>query len=332
MIWLLGLGSAWAGELLVHMLDVGQGDSLLIETPAGAHVLVDAGQSHSDVADTLERLGVERLALVVASHAHADHIGGMAEVLNRFPVDLYVDSGLAHTTRTYQQLEHTLRNVRVERHQARAGDEFAVDDEIAIRVIWPGGPRLQGTRSDLNSNSVVLRVEHGEDCFLLTGDMEEPTEHAILRHAVESCEVVKVAHHGSRHSSTTRLLERLEPQFALISVGAENRYGHPGEATLSRLEQVGARVYRTDLTGHITLLSTGTGIHVVDGLDADAPVEAARAVTEIQGHPGETVPMSPNSDLEADSTNEESPESEPTPEEQGKIRWWQRVRQRLTTR
>jgi beta-lactamase superfamily II metal-dependent hydrolase len=261
----------------------------------------------------------------------------MADVLNRFPVDLYVDSGLAHTTRTYRDLENTLRDVGVERQRARAGDTFAVDDEITIRVIWPGGPRLQGTRSDLNSNSVVLRVEHGEDCFLLTGDMEEPTEHAILRHPLETCEVVKVAHHGSRHSSTLRLLERLEPQFALISAGAENRYGHPGEATLSRLEEVGAQVYRTDLTGHITLSSTGTGIQVIDGLDAEAPVEIALAVTEIQGEAGEGEAgegeqVSPPADPAIVPPGEESAESEPSPEEAGNLRWWQRVRQRLTTR
>jgi hypothetical protein len=145
-----------------------------------------------------------------------------------------------------------------------------------MKVIWPGTMRLEGTRSDLNSNSVVLRIENGEDCMLLTGDAEEDTERALLRHNPEPCGLLKVAHHGSRHSTSQAFLNAIQPSIALISAGADNRYGHPGEETLRKLERMDVAVYRTDLTGHVTVVSTGQGLEVIDGLPSDAPLRVPR--------------------------------------------------------
>jgi competence protein ComEC len=147
-----------------------------------------------------------------------------------------------------------------------------------MKVLWPGTLRLDGTRSDLNSNSVVLRIENGEDCMLLMGDAEEPTENAILRHNFESCDLLKVAHHGSRHSSSQRFLSAVDPSIALISVGDSNRYRHPGDSTLAKLHRMEVDVYRSDLTGHVTVVSTGKGLKVVDGLPDSAPLRARRKV------------------------------------------------------
>ncbi len=267
--------TAFGTPLTVDMLDVGQGDSVLLTTPNGRHILVDAGTRSSGVAATLHRLGVEELDLVIATHPHADHIGGMKDVVREFPIGAYMDSGMEHTTRTYQELMDVIEERDIEYRVARAGQHFDLSDDTDIHVLWPPNNLLRNTRSDLNSNSVILRVEHGDDCLLLTGDAEEPTESGLLRQDLEPCDILKVAHHGSRHSSTRRFIEAVSPSIAIISLGANNRYHHPGDSTIRALqgEGVDATIYRTDLTGHISLQMTGDGIVVTDGLPMGAPTE-----------------------------------------------------------
>ncbi len=266
---LLSLASAQAGTMTVHMLDVGQGDSLLLELPAGEKVLIDAGLKGSRVADTLGLLGVQELDLVVTSHPHADHMGGMRDVVLRYPIEVYVDSGLPHTTRSYNDLMEAVRAQRLDYQPARKGQLFEFD-EVTIEVLWPGNSPITGTRSDLNSNSVVLRVDHGEDCFLFTGDAEAPTEEALLQGGkIGECEVLKVAHHGSHHSSTDAFLRTVDPDIALISCGVGNRYKHPGVETTEALGRLETVIYRTDMSGHITLQSSGHGVTVVEGLPSD---------------------------------------------------------------
>ena len=263
------LASVEAGTMTVHMLDVGQGDSLLLEMPTGEHVLIDAGLRGSDVAQTLELLGVDDLDLVFTTHPHADHMGGMRDVVLRFPIELYVDSGMPHTTQTYNQLMEAVHARKLDYQPARRGQVFEYDG-VTIEVLWPGETYLTGTRSDLNSNSVVLRVDHGEDCFLFTGDAEIPTEDALVRGGrVQECEVLKVAHHGSHHSSGDSFLRAVEPEIALISCGVGNRYKHPGLETTEALGRMDAVIYRTDMSGHVTLESSGKGVTVVEGLPTD---------------------------------------------------------------
>jgi len=284
---LLTLGVAWGGTMWVHVLDVGQGDSVLIETPAGNTILIDAGPAGAQVSGQLEKLGVEELDLVVATHPHADHIGGMRPVVVKYPVGLYLDSGMKHTTRSYQALDGALDQYEVAHRAARQGETLHFDDDIVVTVLWPSTIRLRDTRSDLNSNSVVLRVDHGEDCFLFTGDAEQPTERGLLNAGLESCEVLKVAHHGSNHSTTASFIRAVDPDIALVSSGS-NSYGHPGEEVLERLESEGAVIYRTDDSGHLALASSGQGIEVVDGIPWSARGSGSPNLPR-QGEPSVTV-------------------------------------------
>lgn len=256
------IAAALAGDLRVDVLDVGQGDSILIRTPANKVILIDASDARAGVSDQLKREGVDHVDLVIATHPHADHIGGMQTVVQTYPIKRYIDNGLPHTTQTYTNLMTEIETRGISYQAAVQGTVFNLDDGAKLEILYPAGSPLSGTRSDLNANSVVTRLTHGDDCFLFVGDSEEPTERALLSAGLAQCDVLKVAHHGSQYSSTQPFLDAVEPKVALISVGFENRYHHPGPDTVARIRAMGTAIYRTDESGQITLTSTGHGVTV----------------------------------------------------------------------
>jgi beta-lactamase superfamily II metal-dependent hydrolase len=255
---------ALAGEVLVDFLDVGQGDSILIRG-GGKAVLIDAGIKGARVAEQLRALGVARLDLVVTTHPHADHMGGMEDVVRAFDVGLYLDNGLPHTTETYAALMTAIEERQIPYRKGEFGMTLNLGSEAVFHVLFPEGVPLTDTRSDLNSNSVVMLLTHGDVDFLFTGDSEEPTEHIIARRDLPSIEVLKVAHHGSAHSSTSGFLGRVRPTYAVISCGVGNRYGHPDPEALDRLRAVGAQIYRTDESGHLRAVSNGRVVEILEG-------------------------------------------------------------------
>jgi competence protein ComEC len=263
---LLFLASAFAGILEVDIIDVGQGDSILILSPAGKAVLIDAGTGRQgDVVGHLKSRGVEELNLMVGTHPHADHIGGLDEVMEALPVKLFLDNGLPHTTRTYETVMGMVEEKKISYLKGKAGRVFKLDDGIRLELIHPQDKALTNTRSDLNSNSVVIRLTHGDVCFLFTGDAEEPTEDILVQKGIEPCQVLKVAHHGSNHSSSEHFIKAVNPEIALISAGEGNRYNHPGAETMARLASHGLQIYRTDQMGTIRLQSDGSQVTVLTG-------------------------------------------------------------------
>lgn len=279
----LALGApAWAGGLVVDMLDVGQGDSVLIRTEQKT-VLIDAGLRKANVVQQLKKLGVDHLDLVVTTHPHADHMGGMAAVLEVFKPKIYMDNGLPHTTKTYQELMTLIEEEKIPYRTAKQGMNLNLGAEATFKVLWPRERPIRGTRSDLNSNSVVLKLTHGEKTFLFTGDAEEPTEQALQQLDVGKVDVLKVAHHGSGHSSTPGFLRAVDATFALVSCGEGNRYGHPDPESMKRLKRSGALIFRTDLSGQIRVISDGKEVEILEGsIDELAgmrlPWESARRV------------------------------------------------------
>ncbi len=262
----------------MEVLDVGQGDSILIRTPEKA-ILIDAGEGEVSVPKLLAERGITVLDLVIGSHPHADHIGGMDDVLDTVTVKNYVDNGLSHTTKTYEAVMQRIEDKGIPYRAGIAEMKFNLDDGAVLELLFPRDKKLSDTRSDLNSNSVVARLTHGKNCFLFTGDSEEPTENALLDAGVTQCDVLKVAHHGSRHSTTSAFLSVVKPKIALISLGVGNRYGHPGDETLARLAAVGAEIYRTDLMGTLTVVSDKSKVRVETGTKAPVLVATAPGPT-----------------------------------------------------
>jgi competence protein ComEC len=235
-------------RLTVSFLDVGQGDATLIQDGHGAGVLFDGGPAEARVYRLVRQAGVRRLSAVVATHASADHHGGLREVLERIPVDLLVDGGDGTSDPAFRALLDEARSRGVRRVPAVAGQVLRIG-ELRIRILFPP-PRGPGPApEDPNLRATTALVSSGAFDLFLSADAESPS---LLPLALPDVEAMKVPHHGSADPGLPELLERLRPEVAVIEVG-ENTYGHPAPATLSALERVVPSVYRTDRHGTVRL-------------------------------------------------------------------------------
>ena len=253
------VGYSGEAKLAVHFLDVGQGDAELISLPNGKTMLIDAGEAECGkrVVSDLKALGVTRLDYVVATHPHADHIGGLPEVLSSFPIGaVYLSNGTA-TTQTYKNFLTAVKNCGAPAYVVRAGAPIFTDEGGAsANVVAPNSDSYK----DLNNYSVVIRLCYGSRAFLFTGDAEALSEGEIS--ADVRADVLKVGHHGSSSSTSPAFLKKVAPRYAVIEVGADNDYGHPAAVTLRRLRSAGAAVYRTDQNGTVTIICDGTNLLV----------------------------------------------------------------------
>lgn len=257
------LSPAWSAQSMsVAVLDVGQGDSILITLPSGGSVLVDAGDRDAGpaVIRALRERKIGALEMVVASHPHVDHIGGMADVLSAVSVRSFLDSGFASGSRTQVYLLRAIQSKRIAYKVARAGQKRVIGG-ATFEVLAPGDALLSGTDSDANNNSIVLKVSWKKVSFLLAGDIE-PEGRARLGGDL-SATVLKVAHHGSRNGTDSALVARVRPKIAVISVGAGNSYHHPHAEALAAL--AGTKLYRTDRNGTVVLKTDGVSVKVTTG-------------------------------------------------------------------
>ena len=257
----LALAQLPDGRLHVAFLDVGQGDAILITTPTGQQVLLDGGPSPAALTSALGRempFWDRSLDLVIMSHPDADHITGLVSVLERYRVDGWADSGYPDDDAVYARCLELLQEQGVPRYQVRAGERFDLGQGIALEVLHPPPTLMVGSESDSNNNSLVVRLVWGEASFLLTGDVEAEGERLLL-HSGQPLEadVLKVAHHGSGGSSTEAFLAAVAPRYAVISVGADNHFGHPAPAVLERLGERGTTIVRTDEQGTVEFTTDG---------------------------------------------------------------------------
>ncbi len=260
MIWAAGL-SLPDGRLHVFFLDVGQGDAILVQ--AGRHrVLIDGGPS----ADVLEReLGKHlpfwdrTLDVVVLSHPEADHLAGLVEVLQRHKVGAVLEGPLTSSSEMYRKWSQGLGASGIPRVQARPGLAMRLGKRVSVEALFPPEEPFLGTGADTNNNSVVLRVRAGAVSFLLPGDLESVGEGILLAQEVDvTATVLKVAHHGSDTSTTSRFLAAVAPRAAVISVGTDNKFYHPSKEVVQRLEQiVGDKLYQTPQWGTVEMITDG---------------------------------------------------------------------------
>ncbi len=252
---------AFSPKLQIYVLDVGQGDCILLRTPEG-NILIDAGteSSQETLCLRLEQLGVTEIALAIFTHLDEDHIGGADGVLRTFKVDAVWVNRAPSGEACVAALEAALADSSAKVSPAIAGSSFALG-EVTLFVMSPLSPVAEGG----NAESIVVQVTCGEIRALFTGDADLATEKRLIEtygRAHLDCDIYKVGHHGSNTSTGVDFLQSLSPEYALISCGRGNSFGHPHGEVLLRLEQLGITVLRTDLEGEILLMTDGREIRL----------------------------------------------------------------------
>ena len=262
----LTLPHSGAGRLTLHFVDVGQGDAAVLRTPRGHFVVIDAGPMDerfdagaSRVVPLLQREGADAIDVLIASHAHLDHVGGLGAVLSAVPVGTVVEPAAPGADSTYREMLGLVAASGAAWDPARRGERFTVDS-VEFTVLHPD-TAWSGWGLDLNDDSVVLLVRYGAFRAIFMGDAGEAPE-AVLRGRVGHVDVLKVGHHGSRSASGAAWLAELSPTVAVLSVGSHNRYGHPAPDALQRLGAQHATIWRTDLEGTVTVITDGRHVEV----------------------------------------------------------------------
>jgi competence protein ComEC len=261
----LSLDGAWALEL--HFIDVGQGDAVLIRSASGQNALYDGGRSAGTVLAYLRSVGVESLDLVIASHADADHIGGLIEVVTAYRPRFFMDNGIPHSTATYRRLLEAV---------AAAGSQYLEPTprrigmgDVALHVLPPPGEPALGQ----NDNSIGIVIEYDSFRAVLAGDASAPEFQGWSRRSPElmsEATIYKASHHGSRNGDTRASLDAFRPEAVIVSVGANNSYGHPAEEATLLYQSVAERIFRTDLQGTLLVHAQADGTYLVQ-VERDGP-------------------------------------------------------------
>ncbi len=247
-------------QLRVEFIDVGQGDSALVITPSGKTMLIDGGgrSEESRLLDYLNKQEIKRLDVIVGTHPHEDHIGGLIGVIKNLDIgEIYMPKA-SSTSNVFRDLLLTIKNKGLKVNTAKQGLNFNLDQDVAVEVISPGKDY-----GDLNDMSAVLRISYKNSSFLFMGDAEKQAESDLMQYVTES-DVIKIGHHGSATSSGKKFIEKVHPTFAVISCGKDNDYGHPHKETLELLKSKNIKVYRTDKSGNISASSDGNIINFTE--------------------------------------------------------------------
>lgn len=278
-------GGMPAGTLEVHFIDVGQADATLIKCD-GQAMLIDAGTDDKGTAvwNYIRKQGISELDYLILTHPHEDHIGGADVALTKLDVSTIMMPELKADTAAYRAVIQAMKDNAVKNTVPSVGSTYALG-EASFTVVAPSDVNNEET----NDHSVGILLQHGENKFLFTGDAEKEAEYDMIKYAEESgtdiaCDVYKVGHHGSKTASSEELIEAVSPEYAVISCGEDNDYGHPHAEVLNRFRANGIKVYRTDEQGSIVAVSDGEEITW-----NAAPAESWKAgeATRIGGEPEE---------------------------------------------
>ena len=258
---------------MVYFFDVGQGDSIFIQAENGNQILIDGGPG--DV--VLAQLGTilpfydRTLDMVVLTHPDADHLNGLVEVVKRYKPKMVLETGILHDTVQYEEWRRLLEEKNIPIIHVETGELFSVADGLSIRVLFPFRNQEGKKPKAVNETSVVLRLDYGEVSFLFTGDIEAKTERmlSIVEREAIDVDVLKAAHHGSKTSSIAEFLKAVSPDAAIISVGRNNRYGHPSSEVIDRFQEFGIPVHRTDISGAVVLRAFLNGTYEIKQLRSE---------------------------------------------------------------
>jgi len=271
------------GQLIISMLDIGQGDAVLIQTGA-KNILIDTGddkyyedgkkgKENTQLLTELQKLKIDHIDTLVMTHAHADHIGKADKVIAQYGVKELVYNGIPSTSKYFINALKAAKANGTQQVKVKAGDVLDFGNGVSFEIVSPSQSLIDEDTAaikakkkvDVNNESVVGRLTFGNFAMLFTGDAEGPVEKDMVASYGKKlkCQVLKAGHHGSKTSSTAEFLKLVQPESVVMSLGANNQYGHPHEALLNRLQKQGVKnIYRTDANGTITIVSDGSSYSI----------------------------------------------------------------------
>lgn len=271
------------GQLTISMLDIGQGDAVLIQTGA-KNILIDTGddkyyedgkkgKENTQLLTELQKLKIDHIDTLVMTHAHADHIGKADKVIAQYGVKELVYNGIPSTSKYFINALKAAKANGTQQVKVKAGDVLDFGNGVSFEIVSPSQSLIDEDTAaikakkkvDVNNESVVGRLTFGNFAMLFTGDAEGPVEKDMVASYGKKlkCQVLKAGHHGSKTSSTAEFLKLVQPESVVMSLGVNNQYGHPHEALLNRLQKQGIKnIYRTDVNGTITIVSDGSSYSI----------------------------------------------------------------------
>ncbi len=250
-IWLAVLAQAQGVRVKLDFFDVGQGSAIFLAAPNGNQILIDGGPSDAILAKLGEAMPLfdRKIELLVLTHPDSDHLSGLIEVLKRYNVGQILETGILDSTAEYQEWNDLIKQKNIPLVFAQAGQIVTIANDLAVKILYPLGKiNGQDFSKDTNHSSIIGRIYYGKNSILFTGDAEANAEAPLVLSGADlKSDILVVGHHGSKTSTTDEFLAAVAPQIAVIQVGAKNRYGHPSQEALGRLEEKDVKVFRTDL-------------------------------------------------------------------------------------
>lgn len=250
---------ALPNEMKVHYINVGQGDSIFIQTPNNKHILIDGGRPKygKKVVSYLKKQQVKKLDLIIATHPDFDHIGGLVDVMKNFEVKQIIDSGKVHHTKAYVRYLNEVHKQDSLFNIASAKDSIEIDPDLQLKIL---NTHEKGKNN--NQSSIVFKMIYNEMRFLFMGDLDRKHEEKLMKKFDIEADIIKIAHHGSKTSSSLEFLKEVNPKVALLTYKKRNKFGHPVDRVITNLNKIDSQIYSTAVFGDIIIYTNGKEYHI----------------------------------------------------------------------